>query len=377
MDIFSRLPSAISDRFDRDGARDDKRTSTPDPDAGAGSDSGTHPSDEGLSAFARVSRTVSIAGEVVKDKVTDVLSTGEATPGLWDGAAADRRDKLDDSVQGAIREALGANHRELTDNAGFVGRILINALDKAAGMQSSTVTGYVDWVRAKHPDDTPEQLQKRLTDYFRLIASSSGGAAGLAAAVPGVGLAIGTAAIGAESVLFLEAATLYTLASAYLRGADISDPERRRALILLIVLGSRGTAVVDAFVGDLSADGSTGSATSAVTAISKLAPAKLNELNSRLTRTAGKTIAKKILPASLGKLVPFGIGAVIGWSTSRSLAGKVAEHATSSLGPLPEAFSTPAPDTVPDTPQVVSDLQAKARTTAVTDDADDGTDSNA
>ncbi|MCZ9308980.1 hypothetical protein L8V23_04280 [Corynebacterium sp. c6VSa_13] len=103
-----------------------------------------------------------------------------------------------------------------------VGRALVAGLDRAVRIQGSTVENYLNRLREKNPGASTEELQSIVDKHFRYATIGSGAGAGGAAAIPGVGLFTGAAAIGAESLVFLDAAALYTVASASLRGILIS-----------------------------------------------------------------------------------------------------------------------------------------------------------
>lgn len=137
------------------------------------------------------------------------------------------------------------------EHSGRFTRALLSSLDRAVSVQSGVISKYVKNLKKHHPDATDQELQGFINKHFINITTGTGAAAGASASVPGIGLFTGAATIGAESVVFLEAAAWYILASAYLRGDDISSPERRRALVLVVLTGSKGSAVVDTFVGDL------------------------------------------------------------------------------------------------------------------------------
>ena len=217
------------------------------------------------------------------------------------------------------------------DNANTFTKALLAGLDKAVTVQTSVITKYVEGLRKRNPGSSPAQLQALVDKHFLNIVSGTGAAA--SAAVPGVGMVTGVAAVGAESVVFLESAAWYILSSAYLRGDNINDAERRRALVLLVLTGSKGTAVVDTLVGDL---GTVSGVTSAAT-LSRFSAPTLNGLNGRLTKLFTKQITKRLKWAWVSKLMPMGIGAVLGTSANRKLAKKVMEHAREQLSPLPAA----------------------------------------
>lgn len=215
--------------------------------------------------------------------------------------------------------------------------MLISALDKAVSIQSSAITGYVDFLRKRNPEASPSEIQDLVDKHFLRIATGSGAGAGAAAAIPGIGFFMGAAAIGAESIVFLDAAAWYTMASAHLRGIDISEKERRKTLILVAVLGAKGTAVVDTFVGDI---GKTKGAPS-ISTVARFSAPKLAEVNNRLIRTAVKQLTKRFRKAWLGKIMPLGIGAVVGTIANRKLSKAVIANVRESLGMLPAQFPAP------------------------------------
>lgn len=251
-------------------------------------------------------------------------------------------------------DALHAETRDLEDNVGRTGRMLITGIDRAVQMQTSAIDPYLDAMRRKNPDATPDQVQQMLDTHFLRLATGSGGGAGAAAAIPGVGLVTGTAAIAGESLIFLDAAAFYTIASARLRGVDIEDPERRRTLVLLAMLGAKGNQLVEALVGDLGAPGKAGTL-SALTAVGRMSAPKLAPINNRLLSMALKQFGKKLMRGWIGKLMPMGIGAVAGVVLNRRLTKQIISNIGESLGTTPASFSTPAPEKKPQKAPTSSD----------------------
>lgn len=236
--------------------------------------------------------------------------------------------------QESFVDLLGSDPTALQNNAGSLAKGIIASLDKVIGMQSSIITSYVNKLRKRAPEADPAALQAKLDKQFLTLTSGSGASVGAAAALPGIGFITGTAAIGAESLAFIEIAAFYTMASAYLRGIDISEPERRRALVLVSLLGSRGTALVDSFVGNLAES----NALPAGISLSRLSASNLTTVNNRLAKTALSRITKRLRTAWLGKLMPLGIGAALGTIANRKIAKKLIEHVRQSLGPTPQHF---------------------------------------
>lgn len=239
-----------------------------------------------------------------------------------------------------ITDGISSDPQALERGAGVGGRALIKVMDRAVSMQTSAIERYVDYLRSQKPEATPAQIQQLMDKHFRTLATGSGAGVGATAMIPGIGFLTGAVAISAESVVFLDAAAFYTVSSAYLRGVDVNEPERRRALILVVLLGSKGNALTDVFAGDMKADSGR---LPSISTISRFSVSRLGEVNNRMMRMALKQVTKKMSASWLGKIMPFGIGAVIGSIVNRKLAGKVINNAAESLGAPPAQFSTPAP----------------------------------
>ncbi|MBV7295075.1 hypothetical protein KRX51_03970 [Corynebacterium sp. TAE3-ERU12] len=243
----------------------------------------------------------------------------------------------DKKTSGEITDSVSSDPTAIEREAGISGRILIHSLDTAVSWQTDFIASYVRQLRASHPDETPEQIQKRIDSQFLTIVTGTGGAAGSAALVPGIGFITGLGAIAIESLVFLDIAAWHTLASARLRGIDITDEERRKSLILVTLLGSSGSALVAATIGEGSLRQHQAK-NSAANMLTRLGVPQLGGINQRLIGMAQKRLFKKVRMSMLGKLAPLGIGAVLGATANRSLGRKHIERAHSSLGPVPTDF---------------------------------------
>lgn len=241
-------------------------------------------------------------------------------------------------IRREIDDATRADPAQLEKDAGPLGRAFINAVDKAVHLQTSSIRAYVDWLRRQNPDASPAEIQKTMDKHLKNSVTGTGAGVGATAAVPGIGLVTGAAAVAGESVLFLDLAAFYAVASAYLRGVDVDDPERRRAIVLTLLMGSKGIAIVDAILGD---DATTipGKST-----LAKFSGPTLTQTNNVLERMAMRSLNKQMRRAWLGKLMPLGIGAIAGTTANRKLADGVIENVHDALGAVPAGFVTPLPD---------------------------------
>lgn len=239
---------------------------------------------------------------------------------------------------GFLTDAVGSDPKKLQEETGVAGRMLIKSLDTAMGWQTSLITGYVRQLHARNPRETPAQIQGRIDDHFLALVTGSGGAAGGAAFIPGVGFVTGLGAVALESVVFLEIAAWHTLASASLRGIDIEEEERRRSLVLVTLMGASGTALVAAAMGDEPLRKRAPAKDPAASLIARLGIPQLRGLNKALIKQAQKRITKSARLAVIGKLMPMGIGAVVGAGANRKIGKTLLERARLALGPIPATW---------------------------------------
>ncbi|MCT1683670.1 hypothetical protein M3A74_02390 [Corynebacterium appendicis] len=245
----------------------------------------------------------------------------------------DDKDKKDESAAAPAE----LDPATIEQNATIWGRSFIRGLDRAVRLQSGVIRAYVDHLRRSNPDASPAEIQAIMDKHFLYAASGTGAGAGGAAAVPGIGFFTGAAAIAGESLVFVDLAAVYTVGSAYLRGVDISDAERRRAIVLMVLSGSQGAAIVDTLIGP------NAQKVPSVAMVSKFSGPTLNQANSLLTRQLLKSMKKRPRRMWLGKLMPLGIGAVAGTMANRALSKKVIDGIEPNLGQPPAEFANELP----------------------------------
>lgn len=213
------------------------------------------------------------------------------------------------------------------------GGVLGSVIDRAARLQAPAVAKYVASLRADHPDESPAQIIERLEKRYLLTVTGTGGAAGATAAVPGVGTLAAIGTIGAETVVFMEASALYALAVAEVYGISPEDRELRKALVLTAVLGEAGLGALRATVG----------AKNASLMNLKKNPTQLpglGNLNKQLMKMFSRRFLAKKSPLILGKLLPAGIGAVVGAGGNRVLGKGVIKNSRTAFGPVPTTWPT-------------------------------------
>ncbi|MFH9967337.1 hypothetical protein ACH4PR_39175 [Streptomyces mirabilis] len=123
--------------------------------------------------------------------------------------------------------------------------LIQQALDKALVVQQPLARKNVERLRRVHPGDTPQELIRRLDRYYLVSVTASGGVSGAAGIVPGAGIPTALA----DVMVFTEASVLYMLSMAEVHGTHPEDFERRRLLVLTILLGRGAVKVLNKVVG--------------------------------------------------------------------------------------------------------------------------------
>ena len=110
-------------------------------------------------------------------------------------------------------------------------------LDRIMSVHRPAVLAHLRGIRARHPEASPETVQRILERRYLATVTTSGAGVGVAAAVPAIGTGAALALSGAETVLFLESTALFAQSVAELHGIPVDDPDRGRALVLAMVVG--------------------------------------------------------------------------------------------------------------------------------------------
>jgi hypothetical protein len=137
-------------------------------------------------------------------------------------------------------------------------------------------------------------------------------------------------AVAGETVVFLEATAVFVLAVAEVHGIPAEHRERRRALVLSVLVGEESKGAI----ADLLGPGRTSGAWLTEGAASLPLPA-VTQLNSRLLKYFVKRYALKRGALAFGKMLPVGIGAVIGGGGNRLMGKKIVNNSRAAFGPAP------------------------------------------
>ncbi|MFF5857741.1 hypothetical protein ACFY8B_19240 [Streptomyces sp. NPDC012751] len=211
--------------------------------------------------------------------------------------------------------------------------LIRQTLDKALVAQQPLAQKQVERLRRVHPDDTPQDLIRRLDRYYLAGVTASGGASGAAGIVPGAGIPTALA----DVMLFTEASVLYTLSLAEVHGIHPEDFERRKLLVLTVLLGDAAVSALDKIIGR------TGPywARRIVKAVPMTAINRANKvLGPRFITKYGTRQGVLVL----SKQVPLGIGAALGAGGHHVLGRLTIKSARALFGQPPSSWDGDAPE---------------------------------
>ncbi|NLT26316.1 MAG: hypothetical protein GXX90_06655 [Microbacteriaceae bacterium] len=216
--------------------------------------------------------------------------------------------------------------------------LLHRQLDRALTAQRPVAIAVVRRLRRQAPDATPEELLRLAERWYRGAAMSAGGGVGAAAAIPGVGTAVGAAIAGVEILGFLELSALYALVVAEIHGEPVHNPERGRTLVMAIMLGDQGKRLIQDFLLRRGAGGLINTAFWGELVAQAIPEVFVGELSRKLRDVFVQRFAGRQIGGAIGKLVPFGIGAAIGALGNATLAAEVIRNSRGAFGPPPVGF---------------------------------------
>lgn len=228
---------------------------------------------------------------------------------------------------------------------------------QAITVQRPVVLEYLKSLRRDMPDATPAQILAELDRrYVRTVTITSTGV-GASAAIPAVGIPLALGLGIGDLLFFYETSALYVLAVSELHGIEVKDAERARPLVFGMLLGQKSQSKVTKLVLDASgAGGVTRARAIANGTVGKALPkgwgevlaqqlpdSALAPLATVLARQALKT-SGAVGARTLGKAIPFGVGAIIGGVGSYTFGRDVVKATRVAFPTPPKTFPASVAD---------------------------------
>lgn len=213
--------------------------------------------------------------------------------------------------------------------------VVNRGIDRLLAVQRPAVVAHLRSIVKRHPDASPHEVIAMLERRYLATVTTSGAAVGATAVIPAIGTATTLALSGVETAAFLEATALFTQSVSEVHGLPVSDPERARALVMAMMLGEEGSALVrqwgvEALERDVTRNMYWGEVVS-----TSLPRAVMGPLTARLRSAFLKRFAVQGGTGILAKALPFGIGAAIGGAGNHLMGKRVLRNARLAFGAPP------------------------------------------
>jgi hypothetical protein len=245
-----------------------------------------------------------------------------------------------------LPDVIVKNARDTAKSEGVQAKIY-----QAISIQRPVVLEYLKSLRRDKPDATPAEILKELERRYIATVTVTSTGVGASAAIPAVGTGIALTLGVADLLFFYETSALYVLAATELHGIEVRDADRARPLVFGMLLGEKSQSKVSKLVMQAAGAGSINTARTVAThSVGKALPKGWGEvLTQQLPDSAlaplATVLARQALRASgkvagrtLGKVLPFGIGAVIGGVGSFTFGRDVVKAAHLAFPTTPTAF---------------------------------------
>jgi hypothetical protein len=212
-------------------------------------------------------------------------------------------------------------------------RALARIIESSSRIQGPAAAAYVERLRRANPGAAPAVIIAKLEKRYLAAVTASGAAVGSAAVLPGFGTVAVLSAAAGETAVFLEATAFFALATATVYGVAAENRERRRALVLAVLVGDDTKHALGELIGARRTNGAWLSE-----GVASLPMPALSQLNSRLLKYAVRKYTLRRSALLLGKMLPVGIGALIGAIGNRLVGKKIVRNSRKAFGTPPDRW---------------------------------------
>jgi hypothetical protein len=230
-----------------------------------------------------------------------------------------------------------------TTDEGELNPGLVKTFDRVLSVQRPLVVANIRRLRRAHPNATPADLIRILERNYLGAVTAGGAAVGASAAVPAVGTVTSIALTATETAGFLEASALFAQSVAEIHGIAVIEPERARTLVMTLIMGAAGQDLVKQFAGGGGRNAYWGELITR-----NLPKGVVTQLTNSIKRRFFRRFVLRQGTSMVGRLIPFGIGAVVGGTGNHLLGRQVVKSARDAFPPapivLPGELEPPAKD---------------------------------
>lgn len=220
-------------------------------------------------------------------------------------------------------------------------RAVTEGIDKAVTMRWAMAIR-----RAEATEGTVEQRVRQVAKAFRKELTGAGAAAGAVAAAPVVGTGTAIATLGAEiGWLTMRSADLIMTIAAIHGHTEATVEERRSWVLAILAFGETAATEFASLADKMNVGPTSGKGL-------KMPLEVLERLNATLGASLLSKFGSRRGALAVGRILPFGIGAVVGGGTNYAMIDAVGKHADSFFRTTPITVKVRRVDGIPvgDTP---------------------------
>ncbi len=219
---------------------------------------------------------------------------------------------------------------EIVDEHGRPTPAAQRATLKALTVQRGLVLKNLRRLRRKYPQDLALRLARQ---YVRAV-SGAGAAAGAVSLVPGAGTIAGFGVSAGAAIGFLELSALYAQSIAELHGMPTHADKNGQAYVMAVLLGREGQNIIRDTADIARGKGSLAATVLVMNSGSGLFDALFSNLRDRFLKRVMSDQAAGVF----GRIMPFGVGAIIGGIGNRNMGRAVVRSTYELFGPVPYVF---------------------------------------
>jgi hypothetical protein len=216
--------------------------------------------------------------------------------------------------------------------------MVVRGIDRVLTVQRPVVLAHIRSIRRGRPNASPEEIIRTLERRYLAAVTTGGALVGASAAVPAIGTGTSLALSGVETAGFLEASALFAQSVTEVHGIVVDDPDRARALVMTMVLGTAGSDLVKQLAGQVTGGGAAKNVFWGEMITKSMPRAVMGPIADRIKKSFLKRFAVAQGTNVVGRLIPFGVGAVIGGGGNHLLGRQIIRTAREGFGPPPAAF---------------------------------------
>ena len=217
-------------------------------------------------------------------------------------------------------------------------RFVVGGIDRVLTVQRPAVLAHLHSIRSHNPQASPQEVIRILERRYLTAVTTGGALVGASAVIPAVGIGASLALSTVETGGFLEASALFAQSVTEVHGIAVDDPDRARTLVMTLILGTAGSDLVKQLAGQATGSGPVRTKFWGELVTKSLPQAAIGQIADRLKKTFVKRFALTQGTNVIGRVIPFGIGAVVGGAGNNMLGRQVVRSAREAFRAAPAEF---------------------------------------